>query len=130
MKRTVYAILLPLFIVMAGTSACHTGQGSKAANVREERIKVGPVRVNTHPSSLSGKTVLLRWNGQCNGDTFLNSMGQLLKQEIKQIRIVKMWEIEPGTAVISSGLPESQTIAEAVAAQKPALVIAAQADSG
>jgi hypothetical protein len=93
-------------------------------------VKVGPVSMNPHPASLVGKTVVLRWNGQCNGDTFLNGLAELLKKEVKQIKIIKMWEVDPSTAVISNSLPNSETIADEIAGRKPALVIAGQADVG
>jgi hypothetical protein len=48
---------------------------------------------------------------------------------VKGIRIVKMWEVDVGTAVLSGGLAQSKKIAGDIALQKPALVIAGQADS-
>jgi hypothetical protein len=48
---------------------------------------------------------------------------------VKGIRVVKMWEVDVGTAVLSSGLAQSGKKAGDIALQKPALVIAAQADS-
>jgi ABC-type Fe3+-hydroxamate transport system substrate-binding protein len=128
-KRRCVVLLLAL-LVAAGLVACHKTPAPKPESRRETTPKVGPVRMNPHPASLAGKTVVLRWNGQCNGDTLLNNLAELLKKETKQVKIVKMWEVDASTAVISDGLAMSQTIAEAVASQKPALVIAAQADSG
>lgn len=130
MKKPRYVILLLMLLAAGGLAACHKTPAPKPEAQRETIIKVGPVRLNPHPASLAGKTVVLRWNGQCNGDTFLNSLAELLKSEIKQVKIVKMWDADASTAVISSGLRESETIAGVVASQKPALVIAAQADSG
>ena len=130
MKRRPYAILLLVPLLVAGLLACHKTPAPKPESTREPMIKVGPVKMNPHPASLAGKTVVLRWNGQCNGDTFLNNLAELLKKEVKQIRIVKMWEADADTAVISNGLPKSEEIAEEIASKKPALVIAAQADSG
>jgi ABC-type glycerol-3-phosphate transport system substrate-binding protein len=130
MKRRVYAIGLIALLLAAGLVACHNAPAPKPESARETTVKIGAVRMNPHPASLAGKTVVLRWNGQCNGDTFLNSLAELLKKETKQIKIVKMWEADAGTAVISNGLPKSQEIAKEIASKKPALVIAAQADSG
>jgi len=76
-----------------------------------------------------GQYYILRWNGNGNGDTFLNNLAELLKKEVKGIRIVKMWEVDVGAAVPSGGLAPSEKIAGDIALQKPALVIAAQADS-
>jgi hypothetical protein len=95
----------------------------------EESIpKIGPVRINAHPSSLEGKTVLLRWNGKYNGDKFLLRVGELLIEEVKNGRIVKMWEVDPNTAVISKKMEVSEQIAFKIAALKPNIVISAQAD--
>ena len=130
MKRIPYATLLFVPLLMAGLVACHKTPAPKPESKREPMIKVGPVRMNPHPASLAGKTVVLRWNGQCNGDTFLNNLAELLKKETKQVRIIKMWEADANTAVISNDLARSEKIAEEIAAKKPTLVIAAQADSG
>ncbi len=116
---------------MAGLVACTKPPAPppKAEQKQEPMVVVGPVPINAHPTSLAGKTVVLRWNGNCNGDTFLNSLARLLKHELKQIKIVKMWEADASTAVVSQSLGQSEAIAGAIAAYKPALVIAAQADS-
>jgi hypothetical protein len=57
-------------------------------------------------------------------------LAELLKKEVKQIKIIKMWEADANTAVISNDLARSEKITEEIAAKKPALVIAGQADSG
>ena len=130
MKRKRYVIVLFALLLVAGLAACHKTPAPKPESKRDPMVKVGPVRMNPHSASLERKTVVLRWNGQCNGDTFLNNLAELLKKEVKQIRIVKMWEVDANTAVISNGLPKSEEIAEEIASKRPALVIAAQADSG
>ena len=128
MKRVVPAVVL-VMVLLASLAACHKTSVPKPGSDTQTVAKVGPVRINPHPASLKGKTVVLRWNGQCNGDTFLNNLAELLKKEVKQIRIVKIWEVDANTAVVSQALPQSEKIAEEIAARKPALVIAAQADS-
>jgi hypothetical protein len=90
--------------------------------------KIGPVRMNAHPSTLEGKTVLLRWNGKYNGDKFLSRVGELLIEQVKNVRIVKMWEVDPNTAIISKKMEVSEQIASKIAAVKPNIVISAQAD--
>jgi hypothetical protein len=95
----------------------------------EEGIpKIGPVRMNAHPSTLEGKTVLLRWNGKYNGDKFLSRVGELLIEQVKNVRIVKMWEVDSNTAIISKKMEVSEQIASKIAALKPNIVISAQAD--
>jgi len=90
--------------------------------------KTGPVKMNAHPGTLEGKTVLLRWNGKYNGDKFLSRVGELLVEQVKNIKIVKMWEVDPNTAIISKKMEVSEQIASKIAAFMPSLVISAQAD--
>ena len=89
---------------------------------------MGPVKINPHPASLEGKTVLLRWNGKMNGDKFLTRVGELLTQQVKNVKIIKLWEVDKSTAAISKDLQASEQVAAAIAKLKPDLVIAAQAD--
>jgi hypothetical protein len=63
-----------------------------------------------------------------NGDKFLSRIGELTSPQAKNVRIIKMWEMERGTAAISRNLEESERIADEIAQLKPDLVIAAQAD--
>jgi len=99
------------------------------AGAKEEKApKVGPVKLNPHPANLEGKTVLLRWNGKYNGDKYLTRVGELLSQQVKGVKIVKLWETDKSTAAISKDLQASEQVAATVAKLKPDLVIAAQAD--
>ena len=90
--------------------------------------KVGPVKLNPHPANLEGKTVLLRWNGKYNGDKYLSRVGELMIQQVKKVKIVKMWEMDKGTAAISKNSEVSEQAAVNIAKMEPDLVIAAQAD--
>lgn len=95
----------------------------------EEGIpKIGPIKMNAHPSTLEGKIVLLRWNGKYNGDKFLSRIGELLIEQVKNVRIVKMWETDSNTAIISKKMEVSEQIASKIGALKPNVVISAQAD--
>jgi hypothetical protein len=95
----------------------------------EERIpKIGPVRINAHPSTLEGKTVLLRWNGKYNGDKFLSRVGELLIEQVKDLKVIKMWEVDSSTAIISKKMEVSEQIASKIATLKSNIVISAQAD--
>src|SRR5512139_4255440 len=60
-------------------------------------IKIEPMEINPHPSTLEGKTVLLRWNGKHNGDKFLERVAELLRQKVKGINIIYSWEFAPET---------------------------------
>ena len=90
--------------------------------------KVGPLKLNPHPATLEGKTVLLRWNGKYNGDKYLSRVGELMAQQVKNVKIIKMWEMDKGTAAISKNAEVSEQVAASIAKLKPDLVIAAQAD--
>jgi len=92
-------------------------------------IKIEPMKVNLHPSTLEGKTVMLRWNGKHNGDNFLNKVADLLSRGVKDVKIIKSWEIAPETVDPISGSQErSMALMKKLAAFKPDLVIGSQAD--
>jgi hypothetical protein len=101
---------------------------SFAMAAKEASPKVGPVALNAHPKSLEGKIVVLRWNSKLNGDKFLDCLGELLTQRIPKVKIVKMYKVDPSTVAVSANMAESLKIADKIAEQKPALVIASQAD--
>ena len=118
-------VFLATAVVVAGLVACAKAPEQKAP---AEPVKVGAVKLNAHPASLEGKTVVLRWNGKPNGDKFLNRMAELLTQQVKGVKVVKMWEVDPSTATSSDSAEVSAQFAEKVAAQKPDLVIGSQCD--
>ena len=90
---------------------------------RQEAVKLNP-----HPVTLEGKTVVLTWNNKPNGDVLLNRLAELLAKEVKDVKIIKLWELKPFTAVISHDPEVSKQIAAAISAYKPDLVINAQGD--
>jgi hypothetical protein len=99
------------------------------ARAASEKVpKVGPVKINAHPASLEGKTVLLRWNEKMNGDKYLTRVGELLTQQVKNVKIIKLWEVDKSTAAISKNLEASEKVTATIVKLKPDLVIAAQAD--
>jgi len=99
-----------------------------AATEDKSLPKAGPVKINPHPASLEGKTVLLRWNGKYNGDKFLNRIGELLTQQVKNVKVIRMWEVDSSTGVMSKNAEVSSQVTEKIAKLKPDIVIAAQAD--
>ena len=87
------------------------------------------VQLNPHPSTLEGKTIVLRWNGKHNGDRFLNRIAELLTREVKGVKIIKSWEVAPETVEPITGSQErSMELMKKLAAYKPGLVIGSQAD--
>lgn len=92
-------------------------------------IRIEPMNINPHPSTLEGKTVMLRWNGKHNGDNFLNRVAELFTEQVKDIKIIKSWELAPETVDPISGSQErSMELMKKLAAFKPDLVIGSQAD--
>ena len=120
MKRVLLLVFLCSFLI-AGLSGY---VGAK----EEKPPKVGPVKLNPHPASLEGKTVLLRWNGKFNGDKYLTRVGELLTEQVKNVKIVRLWELDKSTAAICKDLQASEQVAAAVVKIKPDIVIAVQAD--
>ena len=94
----------------------------------EGRINIKPLNLTPHPKNLSGKRVLLRWNGKHNGDVFLSRIAELLTENIKGIRTIKNWEVVPETATLSSSSVTSNEFARKLANLKPDISIGSQAD--
>ena len=119
-----------LIFVMALLAMFTVGSTSVYVKASEDKKvpRVGPVKLNPHPTTLEGKTVLLRWNGKYNGDKFLSRVGELLTRQVKNVKIIKMWEVDKSTAAISKNAGVSEQVAVSIAKLKPDLVIAAQAD--
>ncbi len=128
-KTAVILLLSPVLFAIPDTAF------SKEANQRWELlnpegvIKIKPMEINSHPTTLEGKTVLLRWNGKHNGDKFLDRVAELLAQKVKNIKIIKSWEVAPETVDPISGSQErSLELMKMLAAFKPDLVIGSQGD--
>jgi len=124
-KKRLWLIFLMVLLVIVSVEGIFVHAG---ASEDKKLPKVGPVKMNHPPSSLEGKTVLLRWNGKYNGDRYLSRIGELMSQQIKSVKIIKMWEIDKSTAAISKNAEVSEQVAASIAKLKPDLVIAAQAD--
>lgn len=78
-------------------------------------------------TSLEGKTIALRWNGKNNGNVVLDHLADLITAKYPSVKIVKTYE-DASLNTISGTPAVSERITKAVAAVKPDLVIAAQAD--
>ena len=124
-KKRIWLVFLMVLLVMFSVEGIFIYAGAAES---KKLPKVGPVKMNPHPSSLEGKTVVLRWNGKYNGDKYLSRVGELISQQMKSVKILKMWEIDKSTAAISKNAEVSEQVAAGIAKLKPDLVIAAQAD--
>lgn len=130
MSRKMVLALLALALLLPAVAGCAAPAQGPATSKEggNTEVSLGAITLNAHPASLDGKTVVLRWNSKPNGDKFLTRLGERLSEQYKGVKIVKMWEVDPSTAVISKDQADSEQIAAKIAAQKPDLVIASQAD--
>jgi hypothetical protein len=71
---------------------------------------------------------MLRWNGKHNGDLFLDRVAELLTEKIKDIKIIKSWQVAIETADISQNENKSKQFVQKLAAFKPDIVIGSQCD--
>jgi ABC-type glycerol-3-phosphate transport system substrate-binding protein len=127
MRRLSLFLVLVVALAVAGIAACGGGGAEPTPQVTPDP-STGQIQLNPHPASLEGKTVVLRWNGKPNGDKLLDSLADLLAQQVPGVKLVKMWEVDPSTAVSSDSNDVSAQIVEKIAAQNPDLVIASQCD--
>ena len=92
-------------------------------------VKINAMKVYPHPTTLKGKTVVLRWNGKHNGNHFLDRVGELLVERVGDVKVIKSWEVAPETVDPITGSEErSREFAKAIEKFKPDLVIGAQSD--
>ncbi len=127
--KLVIFLLSPVLLAIPDTTLSAEGNQRWEILNPQGVIKIEPMEINLHPSTLEGKTVLLRWNGKHNGDKFLDHLAELLAQKVKGIKIVKSWEVAPETVDPISGSQErSMELMKKLAAFKPDLVIGSQAD--
>ncbi|MFC1958960.1 hypothetical protein ACFLV6_03515 [Chloroflexota bacterium] len=91
-------------------------------------VQIEQNKVNPHPKELTGKTLLLHWNGKHNGDIFLNRIGDLFNEKIKDLKIIKGWEAIPDTKQTSQNQERSKITSQKLASLKPDIVIFATAD--
>jgi len=128
-KKLVIFLLSTVFLAIPGTTLSEEGNQRWEVLDPQGVIKIEPMEINPHPSTLEGKTVLLRWNGKHNGDRFLERVAELLRQKVKDVNIIYSWEFSPETVDPISGSQErSMELMKKLAALKPDLVIGSQAD--
>ena len=94
----------------------------------EAFVQIEADQVNPHPKDLSGKTVVLYWNGKPNGDLFLNRICELLIEKVENVRVIKAWEVRPSTKRTDPTTEASRTTAKELAGLNPDLIIGAPGD--
>ena len=105
-----------------------TGQEKWVLINPEGTVLLETISAKPRPKRLENRTVLLRWNGKHNGDLFLNRIGELLVEKVKDVKIVKAWEAIPETKVITSNADKSKEFAKKLCELKPDISIGAQGD--
>lgn len=125
--------LIMIAVFMLSTLSL-TGCGSKAETARTWTLvnpqgvaKVQTITLNPHPTTLEGKTVVLRWNGKENGNNLLDGVAEQLQKNVKDVKLIKIYETMPETIPYGPSKMGPEVIAK-VAALKPDLIIGAQAD--
>ena len=124
-------IVTIIFALLLFTSASIAGENRQKWVVLnpEGVVKINAMKVNPHPPTLKGKTVMLRWNGKHNGNHFLDRVGELLVEKVGDVKVIKSWEVAPETVDPITGSEErSREFARAIGKFKPDLVIGAQSD--
>jgi hypothetical protein len=124
-------ILMIIFTLMLFASVSRAGENRQKWVVLDPEgvVKINEMKVNPHPPTLRGKTVMLRWNGKHNGNHFLNRVGELLVEKVGDVKVIKSWEVAPETVDPITGSEErSKEFAKAIGKYKPDLVIGAQSD--
>jgi ABC-type Fe3+-hydroxamate transport system substrate-binding protein len=120
-------LLVVLLAAPFAVSAADVAQDWKLVNP-EGVVNIEPMKLAPRLTTLDGKTIVLQWNGKTNGDNFLNPIAEMLTKQFKNVKIIKAWELAPELKTISQNPTNSQKIADKIAAWKPDLVIASQAD--
>jgi hypothetical protein len=124
-------IIMMIFtlLLFASTSIAAENKQKWVVLNPEGVVKINDMKVNPHPPTLKGKTVMLRWNGKHNGNHFLDRVGQLLVEKVGDVKVIKSWEVAPETVDPITGSEErSREFAKAIGKFKPDLVIGAQSD--
>jgi hypothetical protein len=94
----------------------------------EALVQIEADQVNPHPKDLSGKTVVLYWNGKPNGDLFLNRIGELLAERVDNVKVIKAWEVRPFTKRTDPTVEASRGTAQELAGLNPDLIVGAPGD--
>ncbi len=132
MKTRCWSVLL--LWIMAGSPAIPVTSWAKEAAQQWELVnpegvvRIAAIKLPPRISTLEGKTVVLRWNGKPNGNILLDRIAELLTEKVKEVKVVKAYEIMPETSQISHSTQKGQEYAKKILTLKPDIVIASQAD--
>jgi hypothetical protein len=132
MKRNFSGICLlfclaALLVIPAVSSAAEKAQVWEVVNPAGA-VKVEPMKLAPRITSLEGKTIGLKWNEKPNGNIFLDRIAELLQEKVKNVKIVKFYELEPKTVPQTANAAEAKMKAKIIAGYKPDIVIGSQCD--
>ena len=91
-------------------------------------VRLVPMKLAPRITTLEGKTVVLRWNGKPNGNIMLDRIAELLLEKVKDVQVVKAYDLIPEISQISHGVEKSREYVKKLMTLKPDIVIASQAD--
>ena len=91
-------------------------------------IEIKTAKPAPRPTTLEGKTILLRWNFKHNGNHYLDRISELLAEKAPSAKVIKIYEIDRSTINQSGSLEDSTRLARILASFNPDLVISAHAD--
>jgi len=91
-------------------------------------VAIKPIRLAPRPTTLDGKTIVLRWNGKHNGNNYLDRVAELLAEKVPSAKVIKLYENDKSTTRITGSNQESARVAKAIADLNADMVIASQAD--
>lgn len=128
MKKSVRLLVIALLALSAvGAFAQNPTQEYELINPASV-VKIEPMVIHPHPSTLEGKTVLLHANSKQNADKIMDKLEELLKQNVKNINVINLYKVRPETWVVSENEATSKKIGDIIASYHPDLVITGTAD--
>jgi len=91
-------------------------------------VKIKSIKPAPRLETLTGKTVLLRWNFKHNGNHFLDRISELLLEKVPNVKVIKIYEIDRSTINQSGSLEDSIKLARKISSFNPDIVIGAYGD--
>jgi hypothetical protein len=126
LRRSLVLIITACVVSLVSSSV--KGDETKQSKNPGLDVQQGIIKLAPRLATLEKKVVVLRWNGRPKGNIFLNRIAELLTSHVKEVNVIKAFEVKPDTSNVSNAIKECREIARRIVALKPDIVIAAQAD--
>jgi hypothetical protein len=91
----------------------------------EGTARAASVKPAPRLADLAGKKLGLAWNGKPGGDSALEEIAALVRQQVKDVQFITYWETVPDSV---SPRELSPDVIRAMAASQPDAVIVSQGD--